>query len=202
MDRAIPEIVNLQCQLCLNPSPFFLVLTVQTMSWCLRSLSTWDKTKIISKYFRMDPRGYLLNFVSTVYILPILGKSLDSWCSDYWKIHFSVKYIYAYQAKLSPRFLSSAPKQWEVIYYPEALFFRKYSPLPSRRGWGPYEKVNNLLLLSEVYSELCQTCRIELFAKILNDFEPLPIFAKLHLKNLAGLYISSEVVGNGFTLNT
>ena len=103
--------------------------------------------------------------------------------------HFSVKYIYAYQAKLSPRFLSSAPKQWEVIHYPEALFFRKYSPLPSRRGWGPYEKVNKFLLLSEVYSELCQTCRIELFAKILNDFESLPTFAKLHLKNLAGLYI-------------
>ena len=117
------------------------------------------------------------------------GRSLDSWCSDYWKMHFSVKYIYAYQSKLSPRFLSSAPKQWEVIHYPETLFYRKYSPLPSRRGWGSYEKVNKFLLLSEVYSELRQTCRIELFAKILNDFEPLPTFAKLHLGNIAGLYM-------------
>ena len=40
-----------------------------------------------------------------------------------------------------------------------------------------YYYIYYIYIISEVYSEPCQTSKMELFTKILNGYEPLTIFA-------------------------
>ena len=37
---------------------------------------------------------------------------------------------------------------------------------------------------SEVYSELCQTSKVDSFAKIVNGFNKITIFKRLHLRDI------------------
>ena len=66
------------------------------------------------------------------------GKFSDLWCSNYWKMHLSVKYLLCPLTKLSPSFLLSPPRHREIIHssLPRGTIFMKICSPACRKGWG------------------------------------------------------------------
>ena len=60
------------------------------------------------------------------------------WCSNYWKMHLSVKYLLCPLTKLSPSFLLSPPRHREIIHssLPRGTIFMKICSPACRKGWG------------------------------------------------------------------
>ena len=83
---------------------------------------------------------YLSDFLSKLYVPPWLGKSFKFVVFRLLKNGFASQKIesthfYSYtQAKLSPRFLQSSPRQRKITHPPTAAFFENLLPEQERRG--------------------------------------------------------------------